>query len=65
MNGCVAQPRHRDDLGAFFAGGRPLCHVEQFCRRLEEVGLGETARVELAGECGVTSLYFGRRPEGV
>lgn len=53
-----------DHVKAALTGGHPLCHVEQFCQRLEEVGLGETVRTELAGEYGATKLHFGRRPAG-
>lgn len=65
LEACETAPGGLRDLDkAVLTDSHPLCHVEQFCQRLEEVGLGDTVRAELAGEYGATKLHFGRRPVG-
>lgn len=63
LEACESAPGGLRDLDkAVLTDSHPLCHVEQFCQRLEEVGVGETARADLVGEYGNTKLHFGRRP---
>lgn len=63
LEACETAPGGLRDLDkAVLTDSHPLCHVEQFCQRLEEAGLVDTARADLAGEYGNTKLHFGRRP---
>lgn len=63
LEACETAPGGLRDLDkAVLTDSHPLCHVEQFCERLEEAGLVGTERADLAGELGNTKLHFGRRP---
>lgn len=63
LEACETAPGGLRDLDkAVLTDSHPLCHVEQFCQRLNDAGLVETERDDLAGEYGNTKLHFGRRP---
>jgi len=63
LEACETAPGGLRDLDkAVLTDSHPLCHVEQFCQRLEEAGLVDVERGDLAGEYGNTKLHFGRRP---
>lgn len=59
---CETAPGGLRDLDkAVLTDSHPLCHVEQFCQRLEEAGLIGAERDDLAGEYGNTKLHFASR----
>lgn len=65
LEACETAPGGLRDLDkAVLTDSHPLCHVEQFCQRLEEAGLVDAERADLAGEYGSAKLHFARRPEG-
>lgn len=66
LEACETAPGGLRDLDkAVLTDSHPLCHVEQFCQRLEDAGLVDAERADLVGEYGNTKLHFARRPEGV
>lgn len=63
LEACETAPSGLRDLDkAVLTDSHPLCHVEQFCQRLEEAGLVDAERADLAGEYGNTKLHFAHRP---
>jgi hypothetical protein len=63
LEACETAPGGLRDLDkAVLTDSHPLCHVEHFCQRLEEAGLVDVERVDLAGEYGNAKLHFARRP---
>ncbi|MCC6170452.1 MAG: hypothetical protein IT481_00310 [Gammaproteobacteria bacterium] len=64
LEACETAPGGLCDLDkAVLTDSHPLCHVEEFCQRLEKAGLIDTERGDLAGEYGNTKLHFGRRAD--
>lgn len=63
LEACETAPGGLRDLDkAVLTDSHPLCHVEQFCERLEGIGLVDAERDDLAGVYGNTKLHFARRP---
>lgn len=63
LEACETAPGGLRDLDkAVLTDSHPLCHVEQFCQRLEHAGLVDTEHDELAGKYGNTKLHFACRP---
>ena len=63
LEDCETAPGGLRDLDkAVLTDSHPLCHVEQFCQRLEGIGLVDAERADLAGNYGNTKLHFARRP---
>lgn len=66
LEACETAPGGLRDLDkAVLTDSHPLCHVEQFCQRLEDAGLVDAERADQPGEYGNTKLHFARRPEEV
>lgn len=63
LEACETAPGGLRDLDkAVLTDSHPLCGIERFCQRLEEAGLIDAERDDLAGEFGNTKLHFARRP---
>lgn len=66
LEACETAPGGLRDLDkAVLTDSHPLCHVEQFGERLQEAGLIDAGREDLAGDYGNAKLHFGRRPQHV
>lgn len=65
LEACESAPGGLRDLDkAVLTDSHPLCGVEKFCQRLEDAGLVDAERADLAGDYGNTKLHFARRSGG-
>ncbi len=63
LEACETAPGGMRDLDkGMLTNSHQLCHVEQFCKCLDEAGLINAERDDLAGEYGNTKLHFAHRP---
>lgn len=63
LEACATAPGGLRDLDkAVLTDSHPMCQVETFCQRLENLGLIDADREELNGEYGATTLHFARNP---
>ncbi len=63
LEACETAPGGMRDLDkGMLTNSHQLCHVEQFCKCLDEAGLINAERNDLAGEYGNTKLHFANRP---
>lgn len=64
LEACETAPGGLRDLDkAVLTDSHPLCHVEHFGERLQDAGLIDAGREDLAGDYGNAKLHFGRRPQ--
>lgn len=62
LEACETAPGGLRDLDkAVITDSHPLCHIEEFCQRLEAAGLSNAERDDLASELGNTKLHFASR----
>ena len=64
LEACATAPGGLHDLDkAIITDSHPLCHVEHFCERLEQAGLGDCRKEDMVGPYGMTKLHFARKPQ--
>lgn len=62
LESCETAPGGLRDLDkAVLTDSHPLCHIERFGQRIQEAGLKQVERHDMAGEYGNTKLHFARR----
>jgi hypothetical protein len=65
LEACETAPGGLRDLDkAVLTDSHPLCHIERFGQRLEEAGLVQVERHDLAGEYGNTKVHVATRQAG-
>lgn len=65
LEACESAPGGLRDLDkAVLTNSHPLCGVEKFPQRLQDVGLVDVQRQDLPGRYGNAKLYFAHRPGG-
>ncbi len=63
LEACATSPGGLHDLDkAIITDSHPLCHVEHFCERLEQAGLGDCRKEDMVGPYGMTKLHFAKKP---
>lgn len=62
LEACDTAPGGLRDLDkAVLTDSHPMCHVETFCQRFDNIGLIDADRADLQGEYGTTKLHAARK----